>query len=79
MNIPKQLAEYLQEQMDKGKEVLFTNNFDENVAIILEAVSNEPWVVYCTWYDGADDYTLCNISGKAFETLKKILNNGGKI
>ena len=79
MNIPKQLGEYLQEQIDEGKEIIFTCTYDDNVAIILEPVPSKPWVVYCTWYDGADDYTLCNISSKAFETLKKVLNNGGKI
>lgn len=79
MKMPTKLAEYLQEQIDEGKEVLLTSNYDDNVAIILDAVTNDRWVVYCTWEDGSDHYTLCNISGKAFDALRKVLNNGGKI
>lgn len=79
MKMPARLAEYIQESIEDGREVLLTSSGDANVAIVLEAVTGEEWVIYCEWYYDSDKYTVCNIAGEAFKKLRKILNNGGKL
>lgn len=66
---PKDLIEYLTEEEAEGAEIFATQSEDATCWILKP--SNLPdWYVVITWYEGQEDYSMVNITGKALKRLK---------
>lgn len=76
IDLPEKLQTYLLEQQNEGRAVIGTTGFDDFVWIIpsVHSTKSEPWITYISWYEGAKDYNLVNITGKAAKELLKELN-----
>ena len=71
--IPAKLQGYLTEQAEEGAEITMTASDDANFWII-RPYGLPKWLVLVSCYDHDDDYQLVNVSAKAYDRLKKIIN-----
>ena len=70
---PEKLIEILTEQESEGNEIFTTQTEDETVWFIPQ--KNLPnWILLLSWSEGmGQDFQCVNICGKAFNRLKKVM------
>ena len=71
---PDKLVAYLEEVESEENEVFISSGMDSTVFMIPMGIGDDPWVTYIEWCVGSEHFSLVNITGKAFERLKKVMN-----
>jgi hypothetical protein len=71
-NIPKGLQEYLDKQIEEGNETYISYSEDD-VVIYITPSGLKNWIVVCSYYDGQEDYSITNITGRALALLDKLI------
>lgn len=72
-SIPQDLQDYLIEQASEGADITMTVSEDATVWII-RPYSLEDWLVVISWYPNQDDHQIVNITGLAYNKMRKIIN-----
>lgn len=70
---PEALIDYITQQESEGSEIITTHILDGTMWIITPQ-GLDKWIVLLTWYDGEESFTLTNISGKALDRVKMVIN-----
>lgn len=70
-SIPKKLQDYLIEQASECADIIMTVS-DDNIMWIIRPYNLEDWLVLVSWYPNQEDYQIVNITGMAYEKMRKI-------
>jgi len=71
---PEKLTELLTDQESEGNEIFTTQTQDETLWIIPQK-NLDNWIVVLSWAEGMGNHFECiNICGKAFNRLKKVMD-----
>lgn len=70
---PQTLVDHITEMESEGLEVFISTGFDSTVFMVLQRGTGQPWVQYIEWCAGDDKWQLVNITGKAFDRLKRVM------
>jgi|AntRauTorckE6833_2_1112554.scaffolds.fasta_scaffold01063_25 hypothetical protein len=71
---PQNLIDFLTEQGSEGSEIFIcqSSEADEVIFYIIPS-SLENWLIICSWGVYMDDFSIINITGKAFDRMEKII------
>ena len=74
---PEKLIEYLEECVSEDYDIFTTSAEDATCWIIKPNL--DKWYVVITWYEGEEDYSLINLTGKALDRMIKFFKEDGLI
>ena len=69
--IPQKLQDYLVEQASECADIIMTVS-DDNIMWIIRPYNLEDWLVLVSWYPNQEDYQIMNITGMAYDKMRKI-------
>lgn len=70
-SIPKKLQDYLIEQASECADIIMTVS-DDNIVWFIRPYNLDDWLVLVSWYPNQEDYQIMNITGMAYEKMRKI-------
>jgi hypothetical protein len=70
-SIPQKLQDYLVEQASECADITMTVS-DDNIMWIIRPYNLEDWLVLVSWYPNQEDYQIMNITGMAYDKMRKI-------
>lgn len=71
---PKKLQHYLMEQVHEGSTIIPTFGNDSYMFVI-RPKDLKDFIVLIEWYEGEENFSMVNISGKVFHVLNQQLNS----
>jgi len=71
MKFPKQLADYIQDQILEGSKVSSHSVNEDSVTLLVEPNGLDKFIVIAQWYEGMDTVSMVNITGGTFTLLKE--------
>jgi len=70
---PQKLIDYLTECESEGYEIHTTWGMD-SVMWIIDPTDLENWYIIIEWCEGSDDFSLVNLTGKAYKMMERFIN-----
>lgn len=76
MKLPEALQSFLNDNLDEGADISCTSAGDAIMWIIQPEVLSQFYVLV-TWYEGSDEFSYINLTGKAVGKLSRLFLEDG--